>query len=54
MTARLLAAIDQAEPLLAAAVIGVGAELHAPATGLLAFGLCWYLPLLVDRIRGRA
>lgn len=39
------------EPLIAAIAVGIGAELAAPTTGVLAFGLAWLGWLIVSRIR---
>jgi len=51
VTQKLLASITSAEAIIVAAVIGIGSELVAPTTGVLAFGLAWALPVVIDRIR---
>ena len=51
MTEKLLASATAAEPLIAAAVLGIGAEVNTPGTGVLAAGLGWFLLVVIDRIR---
>gem|GEM_PF-5198354 len=52
MTQKLLASLSAAETIIVAVLIGIGSELVAPTTGVLAFGLAWGLPVIIDRIRG--
>jgi len=51
VTQKLLASATAAEAIIVAVIIGIGSELVAPATGVLAFGLAWALPVVIDRIR---
>jgi len=48
---KLVASTTAAEPLIAAAVMGVGAELVAPGSGLMVAGAGWFLLVVIDRIR---
>jgi len=52
VTQKLLASLSAAETIIVAVLIGIGSELVAPTTGVLAFGLAWGLPVIIDRIRG--
>lgn len=54
MIEKLLASTTAAEPLIAAAVLGIGAELVTPGTGVLAAGCAWFLLVLIDRVRRAA
>jgi len=49
-----MASTTAAEPLIAAAVLGIGAELNTPGSGLLVAGAGWFLLVIVDRIRRAA
>lgn len=46
-----MASATAAEPLIAAALLGIGAELNTPGTGLLAAGAGWFVLVVIDRIR---
>lgn len=54
MIAKLLASVAAAEILIAAALVGAGvAVLADPGAGVATFGALWYLPNLIDHVRGR-
>lgn len=50
---RAAAALGAAEPIIVAGIIGIGAELASPSMGVLAFGLAWFVALLVELVRRR-
>lgn len=49
---KLLRSLAALEGVIVAAIVGFGAEAYAAGTGLLAFGLALYVPVLIDRVRG--
>lgn len=52
MFQKVMASTAAAEPLLGAAIVGIGVGTDSP--GLAVFGALWYAVTIIDRIRRRA
>lgn len=48
---KLLRSLAAAEGVIVASIVGIGAGALWPDSGLFAFGLALYLPLLIDKVR---
>lgn len=55
MIKKMFASVAAAETLIAAAIVAVGSAMMGDlGLGLFTFGVLWYTPVLIDRIRGVA